>query len=215
MIFNALGDLAEAIIEKPLTTMDGRQLSVGRWCIDCGYFQRLPGLQGYVAQSPYKRIIAMTRGHFVGKNERPLSMSTYAIDQRIGPYEWYWGEGGKRDGGNITFNPNFWKMRVMLALMTEKMARGSIQFFKGTPAKHRMLAEHLLSEKATKEMGKRGTVWEFKEISGRDNEGLDCLVGNALAAQTLGIVPDLERTKAAKKPKRSLAEMKAAARRAG
>jgi hypothetical protein len=211
MVYNALEELAEKLVAHPLKTMDNREISVGRWCIDGGYFQRLPGLEGYVAQSKYKRLIAMTRGHFVGKNERPLSLSTYAIEQRIGPYEWYW-RGGKKDGGWITFNPNFWKMRVMLALMVEKMARGSIQLFNASPLRHRMLAEHLLAETARKVMGKSGTVWEFSEIAGRDNEGLDCLVGCALGAQTLGIVPDQERTRGAKKKARTLAEMAAAAR---
>jgi phage terminase large subunit GpA-like protein len=97
-------------------------------------------------------------------------------------------------------------------------SKGSIQLFgaldkvKEMRIVHRMLSEHLLAEKPVKTEANGRTVYEWLEIPGRDNEGLDCLVGCAVAACISGIVPETERIKPKPPEPMSLADYAAAAR---
>lgn len=55
-----------------------------------------------------------------------------------------------------------------------------------------MLADHLLAERPVKNQANNRTVYEWQDIPGRDNEGLDCLVGCAVGASICGITPEAE-----------------------
>jgi phage terminase large subunit GpA-like protein len=211
IMFAALTEIGNKICGKRYRTPDGREMSVDRWCIDGGYAARVPATEAYVSQSPYKKQIAITKGIGVKAKERPLSLSTYALKQRRGPWEWYW-RTNPNNGGWITFNTNFWKTRVHNGLLLPLGSAGSIQLFKAPPSQHRMLAEHILAEKADRVEAKGNIAFEFIEIPNRDNEGLDCLVGCALGAQTVGIISSTERAVVKAKPRMSMAKMAARAR---
>lgn len=189
--YAALTDIGDRIAGSPYTTEDGRELRLGRWCIDGGYASRVPATEAYVSQSPHKSIIAVTKGFGVKASERPLSESPRAIQQRTGP-AWYWRD-GKKDGGWVSFDANFWKKRVCAGLCLSTGSRGSISLFKAAPHVHQMLSEHLTAERGIRVDAKGRTVFEFTEIPGRDNEGLDCLVGCAVGASINGISRDSER----------------------
>ncbi len=56
-----------------------------------------------------------------------------------------------------------------------------------------MLADHLRAEKPTRVEAHGRTVYEWSEIPGRDNEGLDCLVGCFVGASIAGVTRTTER----------------------
>lgn len=70
-----------------------------------------------------------------------------------------------------------------------------------------MLADHLRAERPVKVEARGRTVYEWQEIPGRDNEGLDCLVGCMVGASICGITKDAER--APKKKRLSFSELAA------
>jgi hypothetical protein len=212
IMYAALTDLAKNKIFKEYDTVDNRKMTVDRWCIDGGWASRVPATETWIAQSQYRKQMAITRGRYIGaKNKLSLSASKKARDQKRGAWEWYW-DSNQNNGGWIFFNANFWKMRVHNALLLELGAVGSLQLFKASPATHRMLGEHCTAERADKVQVDDNVVYEFTEIPNRDNEGFDALVGCMLGAQTMGITSHSERIIKRVKPRSSMASMAARAR---
>lgn len=190
MMFAALGDVADMLF-KPRQTIDGRDIEVAMWCIDGGWEKRKPAMRNYIAQCDYKARIAVTHGFGVRAKERPFSQSPRLLEQRSGP-AWYWTH-GKRTGGDVTFDSNFWKTRAHEQLALPKMSKSSIQLFHADPFTHRMLAEHLHAEKPIRVDARGRTVYEWDDTAAKDNEGLDCLVGNLVAASIAGVSREKER----------------------
>jgi phage terminase large subunit GpA-like protein len=204
MVFSALTDLGEKLCGQTYTTMDGRELELSRWCIDGNWRDRSAAVVGYARQSPFANRITVTQGRGVKASENPFSQAQRATKWRTGHGSWFW-QDGPGPARWVTFDANIWKKRVHNALTLSAGSRGGITLFNAQPAVHRMLADHLRAENAIKVEARGRTVYEWKEIPGRDNEGLDCLVGNCVAASIAGISRESER-RPAKKQRKSLAE---------
>lgn len=181
-------------------TPSGRALRLSRWCIDGNWRARTQAVECYARQSKYANAITITQGHGVKASENPFSQAQRAKKWRTDLLNWFW-----RDGPGparwVTFDTNFWKKRVHEALSLSIGSRSGIQLFKAAPQVHRMLADHLRAEKPTRVESCGRTVYEFSEIPGRDNEGLDCLVGCFVGASIAGVSRNSERIAVAVKPR--------------
>jgi hypothetical protein len=210
IMFAALTELGHKLASAPYLKHGGGELSLGRWCIDGNWRSREQAVRAYAKQSPYASVIALSYGRGVKASQNPFSEAQRAIKWRTGP-GWFWSDGPGPAKG-VMFDANLWKKRVHNGLMLSTGSRGSIQLFKAPPQVHRMLADHLLAEKPVKNEANGRTVYEWQDIPGRDNEGLDCLVGCALGASICGITPDSERVAKSSTVTKSLAEWAAEAK---
>jgi len=179
-IFAALTDLGAKLAGTPYRSKSGRELSLARWCIDGNWRSRTAAIESYAKQSPYKAVITVTQGRGVKATENPFSQAQRAIRWRTGP-GWFWVD-GPGPARWVTFDANLWKKRIHEGLSMGIGSRSSIQLFNAPPHAHQMLADHLRAEKPVKNESNGRTVYEWQEIPGRDNEGLDCLVGCAVGA---------------------------------
>lgn len=199
MMFGALTELGEKLCGASYVTPSGRALRLSRWCIDGNWRARTQAVECYARQSKYANAITITQGHGVKASENPFSQAQRAKKWRTDLLNWFW-----RDGPGparwVTFDTNFWKKRVHEALSLSIGSRSGIQLFKAAPQVHRMLADHLRAEKPTRVESCGRTVYEFSEIPGRDNEGLDCLVGCFVGASIAGVSRNSERIAVAVKP---------------
>lgn len=200
-MFAALTDLGNKIVGQPYKTVDGRELRVSRWCIDSNWRTREAAVKAYAFQSPYVNSITLTYGKGITATQNPFSQAERAKKWRTQAGGWFWLDGPGPARG-VMFDTNIWKRRVHEGLSMSVGSRGSIQLFKGTPQQHRMIVDHLLSEKPSKVEAHGRTVYEWKEKPGRDNEGLDCLVGCALGASIVGISREGERFVAPRRKKK-------------
>lgn len=180
VIFAALNDLASPLAATPYQTRDGRALQLARWCIDGNWRSRTKAVESFARQSEFASIITITQGRGVKASERPFSEAQRALKWRTGP-AWFW-QDGPGPARWVTFDANLWKKRIHEGLLLPRNSRGSIQLFKASPQQHQMLGDHLRAEKPTKVTANGRTVYEWHEKPGQDNEGLDCLVGCAVAA---------------------------------
>ncbi len=187
----------------------GGELQLSKWCLDTG-FRKVP-ITAFASQSQHRQAIALTRGAYIGARSNPLSESAKAKKWKTGHGEWIWSD-GPGAAKPARFDANHWKKKIHVALCRPTGSKGSIQLFKADPQIHRMLADHILAESAIKVEAKGRLVYEFSEIPGRDNEGLDCIVGCAVAASISGLAPTSERAVVPKKPRSSMAQMAARAR---
>jgi hypothetical protein len=205
IIFGALTDLGNKLAGARYKKLSGGELTLSRWCMDIGF--RPTPIQAYAVQSPYRGIITLTRGVGVGaKNTTPFNEAQRAKTWKTTHGHWFWAD-GPGPAKIVRFDANHWKKRIHNGLLLSIGSKGSIQLFQASEQQHRMIADHLLSEKATKVEAKGRIVYEFEAIPGRDNEGLDCLVGCALGASICGITPDSERVQPPKKKSINLAEL--------
>ena len=100
-------------------------------------------------------------------------------------------------------------------LMQPDGERGALMLFKGSPMRHRMLADHWTAEKPEQDTrrGKDLTVW-FEQPA-RDNHLFDCIVMAYVAASVVGCsLKELERALPNKSQRKSLAQMREDALRA-
>lgn len=207
-MFAGLTDLGTKLA-RPYQKASGGELPLARWCIDIGF--RATPITAYAVQSAHRNIISLTRGFGVTAKTNPFNEAERARKWRTTHGHWFWAD-GPGAAKAVRFDTNYWKTRVHLALLRPLNARGSIQLFKAPPQVHRMLADHLRAEKATRVEAKGRIVHEFTEIPGRDNEGLDCLVGCALGASIVGITPDTERVHNNRTVSKSLSDWASAAK---
>lgn len=210
MMFAALTELGRRLAGNKYITASGNERTLGRWCLDIGW--RPNPICGYAAQSEFRNIITLTRGFGVTAKTTPFSEAQRAAKWRTQHGHWFWAD-GPGPAKKVRFDANHWKKRIHLGLRRPTGTAGSIQLFKGSPQTHRMIADHLRAEKATRVEAQGRLVDEFTEIPGRDNEGLDCLVGCAVAASISGIIPSTERIRKLLPQQLTLAELAAQAGR--
>lgn len=206
VMFAALTDLGHKLAGAKYQKAGGGELTLSRWCIDIGF--RATPITSYAVQSDYRGIVSLTRGFGVGAKTNPFSEAERAKKWRTTHGHWFWAD-GPGPAKPVRFDANYWKSRVHRALLLPTGSRGSLQFFKASPQQLRMIADHLLAEKPTQVEAKGRKVYEWSEIPGRDNEGLDCLVGCALAASIAGVTPDTERIHKKRTVTKTFAEYKA------
>ena len=112
---------------------------------------------------------------------------------------------GRSSVRHVVYDTNYWKSFIHARLAVPMGDPGCLSLFggwHGRPGResvastsrggrdlHRLLAEHLTAEYRVKTEGRGRTVDEWRlRADGRDNHGLDCLVGAAVAASIQGAV---------------------------
>lgn len=203
MMYGALNDLGKFLADRTYKTTEGRELKLSRWCIDGNWRARTAAVVGFARQSKWANLITITQGRGVKATEVPFSEAQRAKKWRTAEYGYFW-QDGPGPARWATFDANLWKKRVHEALALSSGSRGGLHLFKAPPHVHRMLADHLRSEKPEKVEARGRTVYEFQDPVGRDNEGLDCIVGNYVAASICGLIRDSERPVMVKKRKRRM-----------
>lgn len=218
MMYAALGALERKLWLEPWTVFNGtdvvREMQIGRWCIDANWRVREAAVKAYARQSERASSITLTYGRGVKATQQPFSQSQRAKEWRTEHGHWFW-YAGPGPARGVIFDANTWKKRVHDGLSLALGSRGGISLFgRGANSQtHRMLADHLTAERPVKVEAGGRVVYEWVEIPGRDNEGLDCLVGCALAASIAGLAKDTEKAKARRPTKkRSMRERMAANR---
>jgi hypothetical protein len=197
MTFAALKDL-EAVLTEPYKTKEGRVLKLSRWCIDGNWRSRANAVVSYARQSDLSSIITVTQGRGVKATENPFSQAQRAMKWKSSHGAWFW-QDGPGAARWVTFDANHWKTSIHQALALPQQSKGSLTLFKAPFQIHQMLGDHLRAEKPQRVVSKGRTVYEWVDRPGQDNEGLDCLVGCALAASISGIMRDSERAFAPKR----------------
>lgn len=90
-------------------------------------------------------------------------------------------------GRHVIFDANYWKTHLHERLRTASGDPGCLELWKDTPARHRMLAEHLASEAAKEDESDGRRVIAWTNPPGGDNHLFDCAVLCAVRASTLGV----------------------------
>jgi hypothetical protein len=188
----ALTNGPQGILSREWARDDGALLRVGKCFIDANWSESTPIVRSFCRQSAHSAILMPSHGQGLGANKKAFE----AFDKRDG---WRLGLGwaipptkGKARP-HLLFDTNYWKSFVHDRFRVPLGSRGALSLFAGpqdhekrdAAARHRMIAEHITAETPHRKVGLR-TVNEWTQLPARENHLLDCLVGCAVGAETLG-----------------------------
>lgn len=176
----ALKALTQALLLRDWKRTDGTNLRLERLMIDANF--NTPIIHRFIELSDFAGLITPSFGRYYGaKSAKTLAMN------KINPGD------TRRDGIILTkggtkhkvrhalVDVNYWKSFVHNRLKTETGDRGSLTLFRD-PTEHRMLIDHLVSERCeVKTVYRTVEEWTLSQ-PGLDNHLLDCLVGAAAGA---------------------------------
>jgi hypothetical protein len=163
----------------------GAGLSVQACAVDCGW---LPDqVHQFVRESSHKAVLIPSKGYATSSNAKSMDEWQRKEGERAGP-SWRLGPPPSGRGRQLIFDPDYWKSFLADRLTTPPGGGGALQFFGDRPAEHRLLADHLTAEYATRVTVRNRTFdkWELRP-GGAENHLFDVLTGCCVAASTLGL----------------------------
>jgi hypothetical protein len=202
-IYSGLGRVVEQIAGRSWRRADGGELRVERILIDANWGQSTDTVYLFARQSAFGSVVMPSHGRYVGASTRPLSERVRKPGERRGP-EWFIPvPTGGRTVRHVTYDTNFWKSFTAARLAVPVGGRGSLTLYGDRADRHELLSAHLTAEYRIRVEARGRSVDEWKLRALRpDNHWLDCLVGAAVAASTLGVV--VPESSTARPPKRTV-----------
>lgn len=184
-IFAGLGRLVGEIADRNFPREGGGEVRVGRILIDKGW--QTDVIENYCRQSPHAAIVMPAKGYSVGATSRPFDEWTRAKGDRFGDHWIVPTPKRAKITRHVLIDTNHWKGFVNRRLLASPGDSGSLTLFKADRDVHRLISEHLTSERPIKVTAKGRTVDEWKlKRPNIDNHWFDCVVGSAVAASLLG-----------------------------
>lgn len=186
-IYAGLERLAEATLGREWRRDDGVTVRIDRCLIDANWGASTDVVYQFCRQSKHAAVVMPSHGRYVGASSVPFSEYRRKRGDRVGLNWRIPAATGRRAVRHVVFDTNHWKSFVHVRLAVPMGDPGCLSLFGRSPEQHRLLAEHLTSERPVKTEGRGRTVdeWRLRQ-PGLDNHWLDCLVGAAVAASVQG-----------------------------
>lgn len=188
-LYKAFDGLMQKVMDNVYVREDGLEMHVDRVAIDANWNVSTEIVYQYCRQSQYHGIIIPAHGHYVGASSRPMSEYRKKVGDKVG-INWYIPAlTGRRAVKHIVFDTNFWKSFVHARLSASIGESGCLTLYGTSPIMHELFSEHLTAEYRVKTAG-RGRMCDEWRIRPEhfDNHWLDCTVGCAVLASSLGSV---------------------------
>jgi hypothetical protein len=212
-IYEGLSALASDVLGRPYQRPDGVSLSVDRCFVDSGW--QTETIYKWCRDSSWRDKVTPSKGRAVKASNAPMSEFKAREGERLGHYWMQTTIGrGRSPARLVQYDTNYWKTQAYRKLKLGRADKGTLTLF-GEPHQHPTLAAQLTAEKphpVRSETNGR-VVWEWRTLPGRDNHWWDCLVGSMAAASFAGVVVSQAQAAAVTKRRKTLAEMKAEAKR--
>jgi len=188
-IYAGLERLTETHLGREWRRGDGAMVRIERCLIDANWGASTDVVYQFCRQSSFASVLIPSHGRYLGASSLPFSDYKRKRGERVGLNWRVPVVTGKRSVRHVVFDTNYWKSFVHARLAVPMGDRGCLSLFGHKPERHRLLAEHLVSEYRVKTEGRGRTVDEWKlRVDGLDNHWLDCLVGCEVAASMQGAV---------------------------
>lgn len=179
------GDLLCRVWKKP----SGSPMSIARLLDDTGWESDVVrGAIGRIRQQPATLPIVMpSKGVGVTATKRPFRDYKKKPGDAVG---WHWRATKPEPGGlrSVEIDTNHFKSTLHQQLFVSLGRAGCFSLYGDKSTDHKLISDHLTAEtpKIVESKSDDRTVVEWYAKPGRDNEGLDCLVGCFVGAATLG-----------------------------
>jgi hypothetical protein len=192
-LLEGLEELVELLAGAEFKSETGDLFTLSGLGIDSGWGEYATDVYRFCRRSSYRSILRPTKGIGITALRRPLVDPEKKIKSRESVEGQWLFSPTKLGIPLLQYDTNLWKTRVSSALRLDIHAGGSLSFTRPRLARgnHRMIAEQLTAEIGERVSANGRTVTQWRQIPGRDNHLLDCAVGAAVVANTIGIRFDL------------------------
>ncbi len=177
----------KGLMQREYARDDGTLMRIGRLLIDANWGDSTSTVYAFARQSLHSASIHPAHGRYIGPTGAPIGAWQRKPGERIGDH-WLIRRGKNRQVRHVIFDSNWWKTQLQTALAVPVGDAGSISLYAGSDAEHRMVIDHLVSEKSeiVRRDGDRSmTLWKLPPNK-PDNHLLDCLSGCMVAASIEG-----------------------------
>jgi len=184
-IYNGLKKCVEKI-NREYIREDGAILRIGRILIDANWGQATEIVYQFCRQSQHASLIFPSHGRYIGARGKPMSEYRKNPGDVVGNNWRLSAASGKHACRYILFDANAWKSFMAQRIATATGDPGSWSIF-GEAKEHRYFFRQLVSEYRVRTEGRGRVVdeWQMRPDFA-DNHWWDCIVGAAVAADTLG-----------------------------
>ena len=166
---------------------DGTELQIGMIAIDANWGISTDIVYQFCRQTEFRGRVIPAHGRYVGASSKPMSEYRKKPGERVGLNWIVTSSASQRAIRHIAFDTNFWKSFVHERLASPIGERGCLTLYGSRPYEHELYAEHMTAEFRVRTQGRGRTVDEWKLRPDRsDNHWLDCTVGCAVLASSMG-----------------------------
>lgn len=212
-LIKALQMLSVELSTRQYQRDDYSVIPIRRGIVDSGHrteavYRFCDGFDGSINWMPSK-------GFGVNAKNRPWEMMKRLKGERYG-FGWKMPPGKRLRGArSVHIDTNRWKTFLAESFSVDDADPGAWQLFKAGPSRHRMFADNLSAEYPVVTSGNGRKLYEWSKKPNRDNHFLDALILAGVAASMEGATSPAETLATRRKPRRStsrsLSEMKQAA----
>lgn len=178
---HALEQLVGGYLTQPFQREDGTEMRIERGLIDANWHESTDVVYTYLK---HKRLTpTWLPSHGIYIRAASLSDDKKRIGEKRGQH-WKLTRQSQYNINRVIFDSNYWKSFHAARWRTVVGDPGTIYLY--ATRDHELFAEHMTAETGTlvESKGKRITEWTSRGQS--DNDWLDCMVGNCVAASILG-----------------------------
>ena len=169
------------------TREDGTELQIGMIAIDANWGISTDIVYQFCRQTEFRGRVIPAHGRYVGASSKPMSEYRKKPGERVGLNWIVTSSASQRAIRHIAFDTNFWKSFVHERLASPIGESGCLTLYGSRPYEHELYAEHMTAEFRVRTQGRGRTVDEWKLRPDRsDNHWLDCTVGCAVLASSMG-----------------------------
>lgn len=183
-LYHALDGCTDHLIDRTWMRDDGAELRIERCLIDSGWMADI--VFQFCRESKHAAILMPSKGDGLRPHDTPLPERKPRPGVRVG-HHWQIQKPEKRALAHVFYDTNRWKTLIHGRLRTPPGDATAITLHKPPRRGHKMLIDHLTAEEPTATTARGRTLDVWRALPNRDNDLLDCLVGCAVAASTLGV----------------------------
>lgn len=186
-LYHALNTCSDQLLTKQWATESGGNLQVTRLLVDDNWGPSTQLVRLFVKQSQHRKQIICSQG--VGVTAKKTQFADFKKEDGVrAGLSWRWNTGRN----HIRFDSNWWKSFVYDRIRSPRGSKSTMTFCAGSEVQHRLLFEHLCTERARQVTdGATGrTKAEWESPPHMDNHWWDALIGSAVGASVEGMQTD-------------------------
>lgn len=185
-IMHALEKLTEELLGRKFPDQAGNAHGIERCLIDANWGMITKTVYHFARGSRFAGIITPSHGKYLGPTDKTIEQWNKQAGDRVGHHwrERFSTEHAKRF---VLFDANRWKSLVADRIRTAKGDPGAFTVYEARESHHRLLFDHLTSERPVEQVKKSQRLTAYEETKGRDNDLWDAVVGCHVGASMQGI----------------------------
>lgn len=210
-LYAGLTELTDELCGREWTREDDSPVRLDLCLIDANWGESTEVVNKVCRASDHAAVLMPSHGRYYGASRNPIAERKKQRGDRVG-LNWYIPAAkGAAKVRHVVWDTNWWKSFVASRLRVPMGGPSGLTIYGSKGEDHRMLAEHLCSERPvpTEGRGRKVDEWQLRR-PGLDNHLWDGAVGAAVAASIRGAAMADQHQPAARQRRRvSLAEMRA------